>query len=65
MQNPAEICRQYRADRCFLELPQYRAARGCKLVAVDATAMSRPILQKLGFAFVCNTVPLQYVQQKS
>jgi len=41
------------------------AARGCKLVAVDATAMSRPILQKLGFAFVCNTVPLQYVQQKS
>jgi len=36
------------------------AERGFRLVAVDATPMSRPILDKLGFTYVCATIPLQF-----
>jgi GNAT superfamily N-acetyltransferase len=33
--------------------------RGCRYLAVDATDMSRPILQKKGFIAVCETVPMR------
>lgn len=36
------------------------ASRGYRCVAVDAAPMSRPILERLGFAFVCNTTPMRY-----
>lgn len=36
------------------------ASRGYQSVAVDAAPMSRPILERLGFAFVCNTTPMRY-----
>lgn len=36
------------------------AGRGFRLVAVDASPMSRPILDKLGFTHVCATVPMQF-----
>ena len=35
------------------------AARGVPFMAVDAAPMSRPILERKGFAFVCNTYPMR------
>jgi GNAT superfamily N-acetyltransferase len=34
-------------------------ARGAKWMAVEAAPMSRPILEKKGFRFVCNTYPMR------
>ena len=34
-------------------------ARGCRFLAVDAAPMSRPILQRKGFMFVCATYPMR------
>jgi len=34
-------------------------ARGVRWLAVDAAPMSRPILEKRGFRFVCNTYPMR------
>ena len=46
----------------YAQLYDRRAAcaleRGCRYLAVDATDMSRPILQKRGFVAVCETVPM-------
>ena len=35
------------------------AARGVPFIAVDAAPMSRPILERKGFAYVCNTYPMR------
>ena len=34
-------------------------ARGGRFLAVDAAPMSRPILQRKGFMFVCATYPMR------
>ena len=36
------------------------ASRGYQSLAVDAAPMSRPILERLGFTFVCHTTPMRY-----
>ncbi len=40
------------------------ATRGFHWTAVDATPMSRPILEKLGFQYVCMTHPMTYPSSK-
>jgi len=34
-------------------------ARGVPFIAVDAAPMSRPILERKGFRFVCHTYPMR------
>lgn len=36
------------------------AHRGYTRIAVDASPMSRPILERMGFAHACNTTPMHY-----
>jgi GNAT superfamily N-acetyltransferase len=58
------VLKDWRGQGIYSELYRLRLAeaaqRNCRQVAVDASAMSRPILEKLGFEYVCNTVPMRF-----
>jgi GNAT superfamily N-acetyltransferase len=55
---------QWRGRGIYRALVTYRArladARGCTLLQVDASAASRPILERLGFISVTTTTPYVY-----
>lgn len=36
------------------------ARRGYERITVDASPMSRPILEKIGFFHICSTTPMRY-----
>lgn len=58
------VLKEWRGQGLYSELYRLRLAeaaqRNCHQVAVDASSMSRPILENLGFEYVCNTVPMRY-----
>jgi GNAT superfamily N-acetyltransferase len=53
----------YRGRRLYSRLFELRVAqaraRGVPYIAVDAAPMSRPILERRGFRFVCHTYPMR------
>ena len=46
-------------SRLFERRLEEAKARGVPWIAVDAAPMSRPILEKKGFRFVCHTYPMR------
>ena len=57
------VLEKYRARGVYSQLLARRladaAARGVPFIAVDAAPMSRPILERKGFAYVCDTYPMR------
>jgi GNAT superfamily N-acetyltransferase len=53
----------YRGRGIYSRLFEMRLAearrRGVPYIAVDAAPMSRPILERRGFRYVCNTYPMR------
>jgi GNAT superfamily N-acetyltransferase len=56
------VIRQWRGQGLYSALYGVRLAearqRGYRYLTVDASPMSRPILERLGFEYVCRTVPM-------
>ena len=54
----------YRNRGCYSDLLKARAIearyRGIKYLTIDASGMSRPVVEKLGFEFVTHTIPYEY-----
>jgi GNAT superfamily N-acetyltransferase len=57
------VLSEWRGQGVYSELYNVRMAearaRGYNYLTVDATPMSRPILEKLGFQYVCHTIPMR------
>lgn len=57
------ILEEYRGRGLYSRLFEVRIAearaRGVPYIAVDAAPMSRPILERRGFRFVCHTYPMR------
>jgi GNAT superfamily N-acetyltransferase len=57
------VAEDYRGRGIYSLLFEHRVlearARGVPFIAVDAAPMSRPILERKGFRFVCHTYPMR------